>query len=91
MIKYYKQCLQSGIDTFIEIGPGKTLSGFLKRMPTPNNTNIININNTETLEKAIREVALGTVRNRKQGRRVALWTVRNRKQDREEPQAKKTK
>lgn len=53
----FEQSLQTmineGTDTFIEIGPGKTLSGFVKRMDAENQINILNINNVETLEKTI--------------------------------------
>lgn len=45
--------LDIGIDTFIEIGPGKTLSGFVKRMEPEKTVNILNINNVETLENTI--------------------------------------
>lgn len=45
--------LEKGVDTFIEIGPGKTLSGFAKRMETENPVNILNINSVETLESTI--------------------------------------
>ena len=48
-----KTMLENEIDTFIEIGPGKTLSGFVKRMPVENEINILNINNIETLENTI--------------------------------------
>lgn len=56
--KVLQTMLESGIDTFIEIGPGKSLSGFVKRMNPPNDINIININDTASLEKAISEVTL---------------------------------
>lgn len=46
----------NGIDTFIEIGPGKTLSGFVKRMNFERPVQIKNINNVETLEEVIKEV-----------------------------------
>ena len=49
--------LDKGIDTFIEIGPGKTLSGFAKRMETDREINILNINNVETLDKTIEFIA----------------------------------
>ena len=48
--------LNNGIDTFIEIGPGKTLSGFVKRAKTDNEIKILNINSVETLEEVIKEV-----------------------------------
>ena len=48
-----KTMLENEIDSFIEIGPGKTLSGFVKRMPVENEINILNINNIETLENTI--------------------------------------
>ena len=51
--KVLQTMLENGIDTFIEIGTGKTLSGFIKRMTPPNNINIININDTTTLEKTM--------------------------------------
>ena len=45
--------LEEGVDTFIEIGPGKTLSGFVKRIETNKQINILNINNVESLENTI--------------------------------------
>ena len=52
--KTLENMLEEGIDTFIEIGPGKTLSGFVKRTNTDKEINILNINNVETLEETIR-------------------------------------
>lgn len=55
----FTECLKTmyadGIDTFIEIGPGKTLSGFVKRMKFEN-VKIMNINDVTSLEKTIQEV-----------------------------------
>lgn len=43
--------IDMGIDTFIEIGPGKTLSGFVKRVSK--DVKIYNINDIESLENTI--------------------------------------
>lgn len=51
-----QKMLDIGVDTFIEVGPGKTLSGFIKKMPTEKEIKILNINNCETLENALKEV-----------------------------------
>ena len=55
----FTECLKtmygSGIDTFIEIGPGKTLSSFVKRMKFEN-VKIMNINDVSSLEQVIKEV-----------------------------------
>lgn len=48
--KVLKNMYDDGIDTFIEIGPGKTLSGFVKRMNFDKDILILNINNVESLE-----------------------------------------
>lgn len=48
--KSLETMLEMGVDTFIEIGPGKTLSGFVKRMKTDQKIKILNVNNVETLE-----------------------------------------
>ena len=45
--------INEGVDTFIEIGPGKTLSGFVKRAKTDKPITIMNINDVQTLESAI--------------------------------------
>lgn len=45
--------IDMGIDTFIEIGPGKTLSGFVKRINSNKQINILSINNIATLESTI--------------------------------------
>ena len=54
--KVLEKMYESGVDTFIEIGPGKTLSGFVKRMKFAKQVKIMNINDTLTLEKVIKEV-----------------------------------
>ena len=51
-----KAMYEGGIRTFIEIGPGKTLSGFVKRMKFEEEIRILNISNCETLEEVIKEV-----------------------------------
>lgn len=51
--KTLQNMLDNGIDTFIEIGPGKTLSGFVKRMKTEKNIQIFNINDVISLEKVL--------------------------------------
>lgn len=48
-----KSMYDDGIDTFVEIGPGKTLSGFVKRMNFDKGVLILNINNVESLESTI--------------------------------------
>ena len=52
--KTLQNMINEGIDTFIEIGPGKTLSGFVKRIPTDRNIKILNINNIFTLEETLK-------------------------------------
>ncbi len=49
-----KNMYDDGIDTFVEIGPGKTLSGFVKRMNFDKDVLILNINNVESLESTIK-------------------------------------
>ncbi len=51
--KTIENMLKDGIDTFIEIGPGKTLSGFVKRTNTNEKINILNINDVNSLQQAI--------------------------------------
>ena len=53
--KSIETMLEMGIDTFVEIGPGKTLSGFVKKVCKEKEVeaNIFNIENVETLEKYI--------------------------------------
>ena len=51
--KSLQYMIESGVDTFIEIGPGKTLSGFVKRMKTENSINILNINDVKTFNQVI--------------------------------------
>lgn len=52
--KTLENMISNGIDTFIEIGPGKTLSGFVKRTPTDKEIKILNINNASSLEDTIK-------------------------------------
>lgn len=56
--KSVETMLAMGIDTFVEIGPGKTLSGFVKKVCREKGTeaNIFNIENIETLENAVQNL-----------------------------------
>ena len=53
--KGLNKMLQMGVDTFIEVGPGKALSGFVKRMPTEKEIKILSVNNVETLDALLNE------------------------------------
>jgi [acyl-carrier-protein] S-malonyltransferase len=44
--------IEDGVDTFIEIGPGKTLSGFVKRID--GNLKITNVEDVKSLERTLR-------------------------------------
>lgn len=48
--KSLETMLNLGIDTFVEIGPGKTLSGFVKRLNTDKEITIFNINSVESFD-----------------------------------------
>jgi len=52
---YWKQTIaymvEQGVDTFIEIGPGKVLSGMVKKISRTSRT--FNINNSQSLEEAV--------------------------------------
>lgn len=54
--KSLENMIKAGIDTFVEIGPGKTLTGFLKRIPTDKKIKILNINNVSNLEETIKSI-----------------------------------
>lgn len=46
-----ERMLADGVDTFVEIGPGKTLSGFVKKLSR--DVCVVNIDKYEDLEKAV--------------------------------------
>ena len=48
--KSLENMIEYGVDTFIEIGPGKTLSGFAKKIKTDKDLKILNISDVGTLE-----------------------------------------
>ncbi len=57
---HFKDCintmLKEGIDTFIEIGPGKVLSGFVKK--TNPDVTVLSINDLNTLQNVIKMIKL---------------------------------
>lgn len=52
--KTMKLMMQEGIEEYVEIGPGKTLTGFIKKENKEANT--FNINNIETLEAYLEKI-----------------------------------
>lgn len=56
--KSIETMLEMGIDTFVEVGPGKTLSGFVRKVCREKGieVNIFNIENVETLENALQNI-----------------------------------
>ncbi|MGE5299345.1 MAG: ACP S-malonyltransferase [Acidobacteriota bacterium] len=49
-----RNILEKGIDTFVEVGPGKVLSGLIKRIES--SSRIVNVEDMESLNKTIREL-----------------------------------
>lgn len=47
-----EKMIELGVDTFIEIGPGKALSGFVRRVSK--DVNVINIQDKDSLENVIK-------------------------------------
>jgi [acyl-carrier-protein] S-malonyltransferase len=46
-----RKMLEEGVDTFVELGPGKVLSGFIKKIDRK--VTVINVEDMKTLEKAL--------------------------------------
>ena len=49
-----ERMLADGVDTFIEVGPGKTLAGFLKKMSRE--VKVFNVDTVENLNKVLEEL-----------------------------------
>jgi len=53
--KCIRTMLEQGVDTFVEIGPGKVLSGFLKKMSM--DVKVLNVEDLESLNNTLQELA----------------------------------
>ncbi len=52
--KIIENMIEDGVDTFVEVGPGKTLAGLVSKISKE--VKVYNVENKETLEKAAREL-----------------------------------
>lgn len=52
--KSIEEMISEGVDTFIEIGPGKVLSGFIKK--TNKDVNVMNVENIETFDNCLAQL-----------------------------------
>ena len=59
--KTIETMLAEGVDTFIEIGPGRTLSGFVKKEKGDKEINIFNINDVKSLQDTINLLQNGSI------------------------------
>ena len=50
-----EKMIAGGVDTFVEIGPGKTLSGFIRKIS--GDVTVMNIQNTEDFQKVMEHLA----------------------------------
>lgn len=57
--KTIKTMLEDGIDTFIEIGPGKTLTGFVKKTETEKEIKLFQCNDMVSLQETIKAIKEG--------------------------------
>ena len=52
--KIIKDMMDNGVDTFIEIGPGKTLSGFVRKINRK--ANVLNVDNLDSLNSTVDKI-----------------------------------
>ena len=52
-----EKMIADGVDTFVEVGPGKTLSGLIKK--TNRTVNVYNVEIAETLQKVVEALRTG--------------------------------
>jgi [acyl-carrier-protein] S-malonyltransferase len=50
-----KKMIDEGVETFVEVGPGKALSGFIKRVSRK--VTILNVEDMASLEKTLTELS----------------------------------
>lgn len=56
--KGLENMIKQGVDTFIEIGPGRTLTSFVKKIETDKTITILNINNVDSYENTLKTLGI---------------------------------